>query len=616
MFDVWKSSNGLPVTVDGNGTRDINVAIYCRVSTEHEEQISALQNQIDWYKAILPLHKRWRLVDSCFSAQSKKREKCNKSLQKIKGYYIDEGISGLSTNRPAFNKIISDAKKGKIDLIITREVCRFSRNTLDSLMVSRELRDEQYGVGIYFFNDNLFSYSNECELMLTIQSGLAQHESAKISERVRAGQRTSRQNGVLYGNGNILGYDLVHNDGPNHYVINAEQAETVKRIFELCYNGKGVSSIMDILVCERRKNSSGNVKWDYQNILRILHNKTYCGFVSYNVTKKSDYLDKKRRSVRNNEREFHKVSPDIVPPIISEEIWEACQKGLNSRIIKNFEPKKQNGSKSGAKDVFARLLRCKCGSSFNRSTSYKSPYTSKISYTYRCYNVKNHGKAHNYYDKSEMEALHICDMPSIDEKKLIIQASMVFKGIINDGSLIDDAIEIINKKRNAFKKDVDSLIAAKYTRIEELKQTQSGILRLCAIGKVSEEVFETENSSLEQEIQELNEDIKSLSLEKNNSSSIDMEMINVRKTLENMIDCSKCIDNIIIRKFVYQITVNSPTHFTWKLCFKSIPNEPKFIPIASYMLTPEYAAKFAKENGIRINASVWKDIKIDVEIAI
>lgn len=122
------------------------------------------------------------------------------------GKYIDEGITGtLAKKRPAFMQMIEDAKEQKFDLIVTREVCRFARNTVDTLALTRELRS--YGVEVYFVSDNIWTMDGDGELRLAIMATLAQEESRKISERVRAGQAISRENGVLYGTGNIIGYN-------------------------------------------------------------------------------------------------------------------------------------------------------------------------------------------------------------------------------------------------------------------------------------------------------------------------------------------------------------------------------------------------------------------------
>lgn len=178
------------------------VAIYARVSTEHEAQISALENQIQYYDDILERHPEWELYDK----------------------YIDEGVTGTSVKkRRSFIRMMEDAAAGRFDLIITREVSRFARNTVDTLQQTRILKRQ--GVEVYFTEDNIWTIKDEDgEFRLTIMATMAQNESKKISQRVKAGQKVSFENGVLYGNGNILGYDRIGKE----LVINKEQAATVK----------------------------------------------------------------------------------------------------------------------------------------------------------------------------------------------------------------------------------------------------------------------------------------------------------------------------------------------------------------------------------------------------
>lgn len=176
-------------------------AIYARVSTEHEEQLSALENQKDWYKPILEQHPEWDIVEM----------------------YVDEGVTGTSAKkRKNFMRMIADAERGKFDLILTREVSRFARNTVDTLQYTRSLKAK--GVEVYFINDNIKTFDGDGELRLTIMATLAQDESRKTSIHVKAGQQTSMENGVIYGNGIILGYDKVG----KKIVINSEQAKTVR----------------------------------------------------------------------------------------------------------------------------------------------------------------------------------------------------------------------------------------------------------------------------------------------------------------------------------------------------------------------------------------------------
>jgi DNA invertase Pin-like site-specific DNA recombinase len=242
------------------------------VSTEHDAQVEAFGRQISFYDSVVSSHKNWKIVTS----------------------YSDKTSGTNTKKRDGFKQMIQDAKNGKFDLIITREVCRFARNTVDSLEYTRLLN--QYGVEVYFINDNIWSMDSDGELRLTIFSALAQDESRKVSERVRSGQAISRQNGQLYGSGNILGYDLKRGERSidNTYVINEQQAETVRMIYDLYLQGHGQKEIAAILIEQKREDTKGNVRWTASKVSRILSNFTYCGYLSYNKSITTNYLTHER----------------------------------------------------------------------------------------------------------------------------------------------------------------------------------------------------------------------------------------------------------------------------------------------------------------------------------
>lgn len=201
--------------------RTRKVVFYGRVSTEHEEQTYALKNQMQWYDELCKQYPNWDVVDR----------------------YVDDGITGTQAKkRPEFMRMLSDAKVGKFDLIVTREVSRFARNTVECLEFTRQLKS--LNVEVYFVHEGLWTLDNSGEMILTIMAMVAQEESRKMSERVKAGQAISRKNGVLYGNGNILGYDRVGDT----YVINPEQAETVRLIYNLYESGMGMQLIRNELI--------------------------------------------------------------------------------------------------------------------------------------------------------------------------------------------------------------------------------------------------------------------------------------------------------------------------------------------------------------------------------
>ena len=261
------------------------VAIYARVSTEHEAQLSALDNQIQYYDDILSRHKDWELYDR----------------------YIDEGITGTSTKkRRNFMRMMEDAEKGCFELIITREVSRFARNIVDALQETRKLK--KMGVEVYFTDDNIRTFNDEDgELKLSLMATLAQNESKKTSQRVKAGQRISFQNGVFYGTGNILGYDKVG----DMMVVNEDQAEIVRLIYNEYLKGKGCTQICRLLEQRGYKTSTGLMRWQPPYIMGVLKNPFYCGTIVYRKSFVADFLEQKKQTTILRESFKHNIRGTI-----------------------------------------------------------------------------------------------------------------------------------------------------------------------------------------------------------------------------------------------------------------------------------------------------------------
>lgn len=285
--------------------------------------------------------------------------------------------------------MIEDAKSGKFDLIVTREVCRFARNTVDTLNFTRELKN--IGVEVYFVEDNIWTMDGDGELRLSLMATLAQEESRKVSERVKAGQKISRENKMLYGSGNILGYDRKAGES---YTINPEQAETVRMIFDLYEQGLGGAKIAKVLTERGRKNSSGLVRWDVSYITRVIANATYKGCVCYNKSRSNNYLEQKR--ITNRDRDSYIYEKGDFEPIITEEQWNKCNELLAKRRIVSKD-KFGNTTSTGynpSADLWQRKLRCTCGSKFRKNVYHKHDDGSKT-FCYICYNKLNHGNTAN-----------------------------------------------------------------------------------------------------------------------------------------------------------------------------------------------------------------------------
>lgn len=278
------------------------VVAYCRVSTDKTDQLNSLENQKSYFERHINNNKDWELMN----------------------VYADEGITGTSTKkRKQFNQMIKDAENGKFDIILTKEVSRFARNTVDALNYTRKLKS--IGIEVYFLLDNISTADKDGELRLTIMSSLAQEEARKISERCTWGAKRSMEKGVVFGNC-ILGYNLKN----GKLTINKEEAKIVQSIFhKYLYEGKGLFTISRELMEKGVQTSRENKKWYPTTVKSILGNEKYIGDLKQGKTYIEDFLNKKTKK-NKGEREFVIIKNNH-EPIISREDFEKAQEEMEKR---------------------------------------------------------------------------------------------------------------------------------------------------------------------------------------------------------------------------------------------------------------------------------------------
>ena len=600
------------------------VAIYARVSTEHEAQINALENQIQYYNNILAQHPEWELV----------------------GRYVDEGITGTSVKkRKNFLRMMEDAKNGMFSLILTREVSRFARNTVDTLQETRKLKS--YGVEVYFTEDNIrTSDDTDGELRLTLMATLAQNESKKTSVRVKAGQKISFENGVLYGNGNILGYDRVGRE----LVVNPEQAETVKMIFNMYHDGMGCKQIAYELEKRGRITSTGLTHWQPGTISRLLRNSFYCGKIVYRKQYVPDYLEQKKI---NNYDEVDKI--EIMgkhEPIISEELFNDCQRRLDAKTVNRLRGKH---AINPPKSAYARILKCQCGSNFERRKWHKYK-DGRIRYGFECYKQKNHGSYRTRLKKG-LDTTGCCTTKMFPEWKLKIVAHWLFNDLWKErDKIINRAIEMLNatiKDENVvdYTDEVKEL-NKKRTKYEE---KLSNLVELRVEGDISKEVYEEKKGAFKKQIEYidselLKRDVKNSAIVSNVKTQIQL----LTDLLEKKYDViSGDIPEDIVETFIDQIVVHDD-YFEWRLRTSTEPVLCKVegnakdntiiflendshkvatqyrqrlrirqnnlihaidsIELGNFVITKDYLAKYKETDENMKKVNKWNDIKIKVTI--
>lgn len=293
----------------------LRVTIYARVSTLHNEQQSSLHNQINHFEEMIKNTPKWTYVKS----------------------YIDSGISGTTDiKREQFMKMIEDAEEDKFDLIITKEISRFSRNTLDSIKYTRILLN--YGVFVYFVNDNINTSMSDSELRLTIMASMAQDEVRRLSERVKFGMQQSIKNGHILGNNRLYGYHKDKKSGK--LIIIPEEAINVEKIFILyAINNQSLRSIATYFNNHNIKTNQGN-NWSSETLSRMIKNPKYKGYYCGHKVEIIDYMSKKKRIIPSSEWVMYQDTQHI-PPIVNEELWN-----LANQKIKDTSKKRINTTTS------------------------------------------------------------------------------------------------------------------------------------------------------------------------------------------------------------------------------------------------------------------------------
>lgn len=592
LSDLSENKVVLPTNVSTfDRNRQRSVVFYGRVSTEHEAQLAALENQMQWYEDQAKYHPNWTVLKS----------------------YIDRGITGTQAKkRPAFMEMLNDAKYHKFDLIVTREVCRFARNTVDTLVITRQLKE--IGIEVYFVEDNIWTMDNDGELRLTIMATLAQEESRKTSERVRAGQKISRDNGVLYGNGNILGYDRLGDT----YIINEDQAETVRIIYDLYLKGNGFNKIVNELVRLKRKDSSGLVRWDATKVSRILHNATYKGYQGYYKSHKNNHLDQK--TIINRDEDTYLYVKGRFTPIISEEVWDKCKALRESKLTlrKTQEGKLERTGTRTSEDIWAKRLICRCGHRMRKDRWHVNK--TGLTYGYKCYNVLNNGSKQTRID-AVLDADKYCDMGTIADWKFDLMLRELLKALnLNNDDLIKKAY---NQFENSYTKETKE---ARELRDAEAKLRKIRIkLENLTEMRVNGEIDKQEYSSLKAKIngemliaEKEIDDIKRVALEEERKTTPLVSIDVFRSMAVEDPDFTKPIrHSALVNTMIKKIVPNTSLDFKWYLNLypkRDDAGDEDYKEVVEFTIDYDVAKDFRNNRGEMLRQNQWKDLTVRVMI--
>ena len=486
----------------------LRVTFYARVSTDKDEQLNSLENQIQYYTDLIQSKVSWTYIPG----------------------YIDEGISGTSTKkRDSFLQMIEDAKVGRFDFIITKEISRFSRSTLDSIQYTQELLE--HNVGVLFQNDNINTLDPDSEFRLVVMAGVAQDEVRKLSERLKFGFRQAIKNGHVLGNDKLWGYDKKD----CILTINESEAKAVRRIFDLYANQKmGIRRISQKLYDEGFTSRRGNA-FNVLTIRHILENPKYKGWYCANKSQTVNYRSK--RKIFLEEDEWIMYPDPSIPAIVSEELWDranALYKRRRQQMLSH-----QNAAEFHNRYPYSGKIICEeHGTSFHRQVR-KSMKGEKEAWQCRVY--RNRGRAG-------------CSAPQLLTEELDQIMARIFDQLAQDKQAIVEAVvKIIRSVPNEL--DYQQDIRRIAEEISAIIWKKDRLLEMSIERALSTTEFKQRNERFNQQLQELERQKRSLELEKDKSKISVDQLSKIKTALEEEITFQNGINSALVTTILDHIVV-------------------------------------------------------------
>ena len=494
--------------------KQLRVAAYCRVSTEQEEQQNSYQVQIAYYTDLINRKKEWSLV----------------------GIFADEGISGTQTKkRTEFNRMIRMCKNKKIDLVITKSISRFARNTVDCLEYVRQLKN--LGIGVIFEKENINTLTMTSEFMIALYGSFAQAESESISKNVSWGkEKAYREGKVQFQYQNLLGYRKGTDGKPE---IVPEEAETIKLIYKLFLDGYSMTNIKKVLESSGTLTAKGKKVWNESLISSILKNEKYVGDALLQKTYTLDCITHK--VVRNHgERPMYLVT-DHHAPIIDRDTYDRVQQELARRSSKRKISDKTitEQGKYSSKYALSELLICGyCGTPYRRTTWSAR---GKKQIVWRCISRLEHGKK------------YCPDSPTIKEDQL---HKAIIQAINNYYSCRNDIARILKANiGTVLECQGQEEIISIENRLKEIDTARNDLIGLIASGGCDEDKLDSEFAKLYQEEQQFNERLETLKSQNKTSAETQAKLDKIMDMIEHEKFELETFDNVLIRKLIECIKV-------------------------------------------------------------
>ncbi len=465
----------------------LRVTYYARVSSESDEQLNSLGNQVSYYENLIKQNAAWTFVPG----------------------YIDEGISGISAQkREQFNQMIADAKGNRFDLVITKEISRFARNTLDSIQYTRQLLSS--GVGVFFQNDGINTLDEDAELRLAIMSSIAQDELRKLSSRIRFGHQQAIKSNVVLGNNRIFGYKKDN----KKLVIDEEEAPMVRELFQRYATNEYSLKQLETMFWEMGyRNHNGN-KIAHTTLSGIISNPKYKGWYVGNKVQVIDMFTKKQKFLPQSEWVMFKdESGEIVPAIVSEELWEQANQVLRRR---SEDVKNRQGICNHPNLLTGKLYCTCCGKPYYRRES--KDRQGNVNSKWVCSGKINNGAA------------SCPSFPIYEEEIKPILFSVFQESETDVEALMEEYLRLFQSMESgdSLQKQID----AKRRMIEEGEAKKHKLLEFNLSGKLSDEDFLSMVEHNRAEINEAKETLKALEEEQFSNDTFRKHMEEVRRTLE------------------------------------------------------------------------------------
>ena len=508
----------------------LRVTFYARVSSESDEQLNSLGNQITYYEDLIKRNRAWTFVPG----------------------YIDEGISGISTKkRENFNKMIDDAAEDKFDLIITKEITRFARNTLDSILYTRKLLE--HGVGVFFQSDNINTLDPDSELRLTIMSGIAQDELRKLSSRVKFGHQQAIKDNVVLGNSRIFGYQK----DKGKLVIDEEQAVMVQELFELYATDEYSMKQIENLFWEKGYRNHNGKRIAHTTMSNMISNPKYKGYYVGNKVKVIDMFTKKQKFLPPEEWVMFKdESGEIVPAIVSEELWDRANEILKRR---SDDVKSRQGICNHANLLTGKLYCTHCGAAYYRRES-KDKAGNKNSRWVCSGKIKNGADSCPSFPIYEEEI-----------KPLILDVAQDTK--VSTEALIGEYVAMFQSLDG--ENQIPKLIAAAREKIEFAEKKKSKLLGFSVTGAISDADFISMNKECADEIAAAEADIAELEQQLYSKEEFRKQIETMKTVMRNMEQAaaSGAITKEFIDEFIDRILVTPEKDGVMRLDIKIFTGE-------------------------------------------